>query len=180
MKNETLHLLGGDYYDRKISNILKDREPLPNAIEVCCGVGLIGKALKEDGIVDNMWYSDIVDMSAHCNSFILSDALESIEHMFDLIVCSPPWYNSKTPPKPLEKIDSILWQDLDWKFHKNFYNKLPSVLNKGGAALVTGDASNNPESWLDMCQLKIKDIYHFTDPRDSVEYPKNYIIEWAH
>ena len=177
--DDEYHLLGGEYYAPKLCNILKGRE-FPSAIEVCCGVGLIGKELKKNKIVNHIWYSDIVDMSNYCDNFILSDALESISCKFDLIICCPPWYNVRNSPKGLEQRGRILWQDMDWEFHQRFYQKLPSILKTDGVALVTGAyESRKPNEWLDMCKLQIVNVYDFTEPRGSVEYPENYIIEWA-
>jgi methylase of polypeptide subunit release factors len=178
MKNQ----LGGIYYKDKIVNIV--RENIGNkkkALEVCCGCGIIGKTLLESSLVETMTFSDIQDLSKEYDDFIQSDALDNVSEKYDLVVCSPPWYNSEEAPSEyLSKQPSILWRDLDWQFHKKFYKKIIDILAEDGSLLMTSCfGARQPEEWVDMCNLKIKKVFINQSPIGDT-YPSNYILWWTH
>ena len=127
-----------------------------------------------------MTFSDIQDLSKEHENFIQSDGLDNVSEKYDLVVCSPPWYNSEEPPGPfLAGKPSILWKDLDWHFHKKFYKKIIDNLAQDGSLLVTGCfKSRQPEEWMDMCDLKLKKTFINETPIDGT-YPSNYILWWT-
>ena len=186
MMTNMKNLLGGIYYKDKIVNIV--RENIGNkkkALEVCCGCGIIGKTLLESSLVETMTFSDIQDLSKEYDDFIQSDALDNISEKYDLVVCSPPWYNSEEAPSEyLSKQPSILWRDLDWHFHKKFYKKIIDILAEDGSLLMTSCfGARQPEEWVDMCDLKIKKVFINKSQINEATgnpYPSNYILWWTH
>ena len=174
--------LGGIYYKDKIATIVRENiSSKKKALEACCGCGIIGKTLLESSLVETMTFSDIQDLSKEHEDFIQSDGLDNISEKYDLVVCSPPWYNSEEPPSQfLSKKPSILWKDLDWQFHKKFYKKIIDILAEDGSLLMTSCfGARQPEEWVDMCDLKIKKVFINESPIGDT-YPSNYILWWTH
>ena len=175
--------LGGVYYKDKISNIVKQHITSKRSVlEICAGCGIIGKTLLEQNLVQNITFSDIQDLSHIHDNFIQSDGLSNITEQYDLIICSPPWYNSiKAPTKFLSNIDPIYWQDLNWKFHTNLYQNISNHLNPNGSLLITNCfEARSPESWKKMSNLTLEHTFinesHILPNGDN--YPRNYILWW--
>lgn len=176
--------LGGVYYKDKISNIVKQYiSSKSSTLEICAGCGIIGKTLLDQNLIESITFSDIQDLSHIHNNFIQSDGLKNIKNKYDLIICSPPWYNLKDPPtKFLSNIDPIYWQDLNWKFHTEFYNQVKYNLKPNGSLLTTNThESKDPREWNDLCPLKQQAIFEFESHKlpNGDLYPKNYIIWWT-
>ena len=177
------NLLGGMYYKDKICSIVEDHiGPKENILEVCCGCGVIGKAILQNDLAQNVTFSDIQDLSHDHINFIQSDGLQSITDKYELIICSPPWYNSELPPAAiLNHMAPVLWQDKDWKFHKQFYKDVTNNLTDNGSVLITNCFdSRKPSEWKDMCSLTLRDIFIYDSHilRNKTIYPRNYVLWW--
>lgn len=178
------HHLGGIYYKDKISDIVKNKiGPINSTLEICAGCGIIGQTLQNNNLTNKLTYSDVQDLSHIHENFILSDGLTNISDTYNLVICSPPWYNKvKAPTKFLENIKPIYWQDLNWKFHTNFYENIHNHIKPNGHLLITGSYDEHINtSWHNICKLNLNHTFIF-NPHTMITgelYPKNYISWWS-
>lgn len=175
--------LGGLYYKDKISAIIREHiGPKEKVLEVCCGCGIIGKTVLENNLAQDVTFTDIQDLSHEHSNFIQSDGVQNVTGKYELIICSPPWYNLISPPvEYLSKMPPILWQDIDWKFHRQFYKDVHNNLANNGSLLVTNSFdSRHPEEWTDMCSLYLKHVFINESQvmSNDMVYPRNYILWW--
>jgi len=175
--------LGGVYYKDKISSIIQEHiGPKEKVLEVCCGCAIISKTILENNLAQDVTLSDIQDLSQEHDNFIQSDGLQNITDKYELIICSPPWYNLSSPPcGMLSEMPPILWQDINWKFHRQFYKEVSNNLIETGSLLITNCFdSRRPEEWVDMCNLTLKSTFIFESHtlKNNSVYPRNYILWW--
>lgn len=181
--------LGGHYYKDKILGIIQNTKGPKNSIlEMCCGSGIISKHLSDHLPHTTFTCADIFDYSNYINhcKFIQSNGFTNINNTYDIIICSPPWYNRDYVDNIHPDLHPRLWQDKNWEFHRSFYKKLPDYLNSNGRAYITNTHdSQAPEFWKSMCPLTLNEIYTFPEKqilgkgfyKDKIRY-SNYILEW--
>lgn len=184
--------LGGEYYQEKIHTLIKKYKGSPNSpsiLELCSGSGPISKYLSENLLSPKITCADIYDYSSYIKhaDFLVSDAFSNVSDTYDVIVCSPPWFNKDYVDNIHPDLDPRMWQDLNWKFHKSFYNHLAEHLNPKGIALVTNTyKSQHPDFWKSMCSLELLEIASY--PAEILNCggfyenkirDENYILAWS-
>jgi len=182
---KNIGFLGAGYFTQRFLEIIKyEMGNKGKALECCSGIGIIGLTLLKNNLCDSV---DFCDIDPRMNTFIkivgeennikanykfvLSDALDQVHDKYDLIICSPPWYNKDSAKGVAEHVDKKLWQDKDWKFHKKFYQSVENKLKNRGDLLISNSYDSvHPDFWNNFTSLKRKKIFTFKE--------ESYIIWW--
>ena len=127
-----------------------------NCLEMFAGPGYIGKALLEEGIVNNLAFADINPKAVEycknnyplCQTF-LSDCFDNVEGQYDLIVGNPPWhrqmpyaYNYQTIQEDVTSLKAV---DEDWKIHEKFFSQAIDYLTDDGIIILIESAFGSSE-----------------------------------
>lgn len=130
------------------NNYLKDNMKV---LDLCCGSGFIGLALKKNNNTIDLTMSDIdpeaikqTKENAKINfmqiegiKIIQSDCFENIKEKFDIIVSNPPYiaYNDKDARSESLKHEpeqAIFAPNQGWYFYEKILNEVHNYLNKNG------------------------------------------------
>jgi hypothetical protein len=168
---------GGTWIGTEFIDIIKDLYPnrvFDNAYEWCAGCGFIAFNLLDHGIANNICLTDIYYPAIDCvertansklnncrdqvKSYILKDlSLLPKNHMFDLVVASPPTF-----PEYQFGVDNRIYADLNWNGRRHFFKHIKEHLTPDGVILMHESyKASKPETFLQMLEdsgLEIKSV----------------------
>lgn len=154
-----------------IENALK--ENFNSCLDLCCGSGALGLTIKKNRPQINLTLVDISSKALRVSKInakklklsakiIKSNMFDKIKGKFDLIVCNPPYIETKT----IENLDNSVKNfdpkiSLDGgvdglKFYKNIYENLDSFLENKGVCLL--EIGYNQGNLVDLFKQKFKNV----------------------
>lgn len=154
-----------------IENALK--ENFNSCLDLCCGSGALGLAIKKNRPQTNLTLVDISPKALKVSKInvkklnenakiIKSNMFDKIKDKFDLIVCNPPYIETKT----IENLDNNVKKfdpkiSLDGgvdglKFYKIIYENLDNYLNSGGVCFL--EIGYNQGSLVDLFKQRFKNV----------------------
>ena len=142
---------GGIKFYKEFCNILKKKKKINNTLEFCSGPGFIAFGLLNYNITKKITLVDINkkiikglrktikfnNLNDKCN-FYFGDGLQALKNKkikFDLIVSNPPHIDMKNVKFKLPNDKKIIYDDTDFKIHKNFFKNVHNFLNPTGLIL---------------------------------------------
>lgn len=143
-----------------IKFIFKDKsiKKVDHIYEFCAGPGFFGFNCLAKGLCNRLTLSDVNQKAIDaCNetikhnnledkvNVILSDGLDSIPpQKFDLIISNPPHLNPDISlDKLIPNVPKIIYSDLDWLIHKNFYDNVKYYLHSNSNILFIENIVGN-------------------------------------
>jgi len=145
---------GSGYGQDYISFLQQNFGPQHRVFEWCAGPGFIGFSILAHGLCDSLCLADVNPAAVEaCRITVRENGLEDRvtiyesegllqipeSEQWDLVVGNPPHSGSD------QKIESILkpvivYQDIDWKIHRQFYLNIANHLGPGGQIVIQENA----------------------------------------
>lgn len=148
---------GGARFGQDFLSFLPEHSgSVTHVLEWCAGPGFIGFSLLAAGLCKKLTLIDINPAAvAACQQTIArnnlgdrvwtaqSDCFDALDQgpTFNLVVANPPHCPTTTPSPGGHP--ALLYNDLDWRIHRKFYEQVPRYLAHGGRVILQEDESQS-------------------------------------
>lgn len=169
-------------------------------LEWCAGPGFIGFSLLAAGLCSELTLLDTNPVAvAACRETVRRNGLGGVVRVyeadtldavgpasaFDLVVANPPHCPDPTPSPGGHP--RLIYNDVGWRTHREFYRQVPGHLSDGGRVLIQEDASQSSvddfRPMIEQAGLELSGSFpcawareHYP-PRGTTLYPEYYYVE---
>jgi methylase of polypeptide subunit release factors len=160
---------GGFTFCECLRDRLAESGPYARVLDWCCGIGTIGFDLLGSSVCESIDFADVnvgalevVERTAIENGVegrIRTFQLARLADIagvgpWELIVGNPPHVNSLDSSTQFRQSHiSEVWQDMDWRVHREFFQDLPNAITSNGrAVLIENFRFADPDMFVKMAQ----------------------------